>query len=142
MWSHKGLRIGFVLLLLGCSSSPDEARSQDQNQTSGVLRQVQTVDLAGVEGRFDHFATDPKGERLFLAALGNNTMEVFHTVEGKRVATVKGLHKPTGVAFASETGRVVVANGDDGTVRFYDGSTLNPVGEVRGLDDADNVRYD
>ena len=36
-----------------------------------------TVALQGVEGRIDHFAFDPAGERLFVCALGNNTVEVI-----------------------------------------------------------------
>jgi DNA-binding beta-propeller fold protein YncE len=73
---------------------------------------------------------------------GNNTLEVFDTAALTHVGSVKGLRKPTGVAFVPDTRRVVVANGDDGTVRFYDAATLKPAGQVDGLDDADNVRYD
>jgi hypothetical protein len=41
---------------------------------------VRAIELPGVEGRIDHFALDSTGERLFVAALGNNT------VEGRRLA--------------------------------------------------------
>ena len=37
----------------------------------------QTISLPGVEGRIDHLALDTPGERLFVCALGNNTLEVF-----------------------------------------------------------------
>src|SRR5439155_14217678 len=40
-----------------------------------MLKPVQTVSLAGVKGRIDHLAVDVKGQRLFVVALGNNTVE-------------------------------------------------------------------
>ena len=54
-------------LLLGSGA----ARAQN-----GPLRLVQTIPMPGVEGRIDHLAVDLKGQRLFVAALGNNTVEV------------------------------------------------------------------
>ena len=43
------------------------------------LKLVQTIPLPCVKGRFDHFAIDTAGQRLFVAALGNNTLEThFH----------------------------------------------------------------
>lgn len=35
-----------------------------------------------------------------------------------------------------------MANGDDGTCRFYDGATYAERGRTSGLDDADNLRFD
>src|SRR5205814_7674283 len=35
-----------------------------------------------------------------------------------------------------------VASGGDGMCRFFDGNALKPAGEIKDLDDADNVRYD
>lgn len=107
----------------------------------GLLKPVQTIPLPGVEGRFDHFAPDVKGGRLFLAALGNNTLEVLDAKSGKLRRSVKGMREPTGVAFAPDLNRVFVGNGAGGTCDILDGSSLERVGRV-GLEDADNVRYD
>ena len=41
-----------------------------------TLELIRTVPLPGVVGRFDHFAVDIKAKRLFVAALGNDTLEV------------------------------------------------------------------
>jgi len=38
------------------------------------LKLTKTIALPGVEGRIDHFALDAAGERLFVCALGNNTV--------------------------------------------------------------------
>ena len=102
----------------------------------------QSIALPGVEGRFDHAATDPATHRLFFAALGNNTLEVVDAVAGKRLHTITGLKDPTGVLFLADENLLVVANGDDGTCRFYDGATYAEKGRVTGVDDADNLRFD
>src|SRR5262245_53726589 len=88
-----------------------------------TLKLVQTVPLHGVSGRFDHFAIDAKGKRLFVAALGNNTVEVIDVATPRRLKTIGRLHKPTGVLYLPEQNQIVVANGSDGTVKFFDGTT-------------------
>jgi YVTN family beta-propeller protein len=101
-----------------------------------------TVSLPGVKGRFDHFAVDTNAHRVFVAALGNNTLEVIDVTAAKRLHTITGLHKPTGVAFIPDANRIVVANGDDGTVKVFDGTNYQLVKNIPGFDDADNVRLD
>jgi DNA-binding beta-propeller fold protein YncE len=103
---------------------------------------VQTIRLPGVEGRFDHLAVDLPGQRLFVAALGNNTLEVLDLKRGTRAHSVGGLHEPQGVAFAPDLHRVFVGNGEGGTCDLLDANTLTPIGRVPDLNDADNVRYD
>lgn len=107
-----------------------------------ALTLVRTVPLPGVKGRFDHFAVDAKGQRLFIAALGNSTLEIVDMAEGKRLKRITGLHKPTGVLFLAEQNQIAVANGDDGTLRFFDGVTYELVKNLASLGDADNVRFD
>ena len=58
--------------------------------------------VAGVEGRIDHFAFDPAGERLFVCALGNNTVEVLDLRKGERVHSITGLGAPQGVGYAPD----------------------------------------
>jgi DNA-binding beta-propeller fold protein YncE len=106
------------------------------------LTLTSTIALTGVEGRFDHAAIDPATHRLFFAALGNNTLEVVDVSAGKRRHTIAGLKKPTGVLFLAAENLLVVASGDDGTCRFYDGTSYAERGRVTGVDDADNLRYD
>jgi DNA-binding beta-propeller fold protein YncE len=103
------------------------------------LKLVQTIPLDGVNGRFDHFDADVERQRLYVAALGNNTMEVIDLAAGTRVKSVKGLKKPTGIRVLPGSGNVVIASGDDGKVRVYS-PDLKLLGSVNGLDDADNVR--
>lgn len=107
-----------------------------------TLRAERTISLPGVSGRFDHFAIDLKSHRLFVAALGNDTVEIMDVSEGKHVHTISGLHKPQGIAFLSKKNQIVVAGGGDGSVRFFNGSTYALESTLSNLDDADNVRLD
>jgi len=111
-------------------------------QSAAPLKLKQTIPLSGVEGRIDHFASDPTGERLFVCALGNNTVEVIDLRKGERVHSITGLGAPQGVAYIPEFNRLFVANDKGGICRIYDGKSFQPVGELNFEDDADNVRYD
>ncbi len=106
------------------------------------LTQTSSVPLPGVSGRIDHFDMDVKGGRLFLAALGNDTVEVLDLKAGQRARSIKGCRKPQGVLFLQDSKRLCVANGSDGTVRFYDAASGALMKQLDGMDDADNVRLD
>jgi DNA-binding beta-propeller fold protein YncE len=111
-------------------------------QTEGLLKLTQTIPLPGVEGRIDHLAVDLAEHRLFLCALGNNTLEVIDLEKGVGVHSIPGLGAPQGVAYISELNRLWVANDQEGICNFYDGKSLILAGRVKLGDDADNVRYD
>ena len=125
-----------TILLLLLTGPPARA------QTDSMLRFVQTVTLAGVEGRIDHLSVDLKGERLFVAALGNNTAEVIDLRAGKRIRSLTGFHEPQGVAFVGDYNKLFVANAKGGACDILDGSSLKPIKSVKFSDDADNIRYD
>jgi YVTN family beta-propeller protein len=108
----------------------------------GSLRLDRVIPLPGVEGRIDHLAADIKGQRIFVAALGNGTVEVVDVAQGKRTAQIKGLKEPQGVAYVPSNGAVYVAGGGDGTVRSFDSQTLKPLHDVSLGTDADNLRFD
>jgi len=109
---------------------------------AGPLRLIQTVPLPGVRGRIDHLAVDVAGQRLFVAALGNNTVEVIDLKKGERVQSLVGFKEPQGVAYLPDTKTVAVANGGDGAVTLLDGTSLKPTKTIAFGDDADNLRYD
>jgi DNA-binding beta-propeller fold protein YncE len=111
-------------------------------QQTSLLRLVATIPLPNVEGRIDHFGIDLKGERLFMSALGNNTVEVFSLRTNKRLHTITGLHEPQGATYAPGANKIYVANGDDGTVRVFDGTTYKLLRVLHFSSDADDTRYD
>jgi DNA-binding beta-propeller fold protein YncE len=106
------------------------------------LRLLQTIPLYGVQGRIDHLAVDVAGQRLFVAALGNNTVEVIDLKKGERMRSLPGFKEPQGVAYLPDTNTLAVANGGDGTVTLLDGTALEPRKTIAFGEDADNLRYD
>ena len=109
---------------------------------SASLKLEQTIALPGVEGRIDHFAFDAAGERLFICALGNNSVEVLDLRKGERIHSITGLGAPQGIAYIPELDRIFVANDKGGVCKIYDGKSFQKISELNFKDDADNVRYD
>lgn len=106
------------------------------------LRLIQTIPLPNVHGRIDHFDVDVTGQRLFMSALGNGTLEVFDLRSNQVINTIRDLREPQGVTYVPKSNRIFVANGDDGTVRMFDGSTYRLLKSVQVSSDADDSRYD
>jgi DNA-binding beta-propeller fold protein YncE len=111
-------------------------------QSGPPLELKQTIALRGVEGRIDHLAYDPAGERLFVCALSNNTVEVLDLRRGERIQSITGLGSPQGAVHIPELDRLFVANDKDGILKIYDGKSFQEISELNFKDDADNVRYD
>jgi hypothetical protein len=107
-----------------------------------VLSPGGRIELPGVEGRIDHLSADVKGKRLFVSALGNNTVEVIDLVAGKRVHTLAGLAEPQGVYFDAAANRLWVACANDGTTKVFDATSFQLLSTVKFSADADNIRYD
>jgi YVTN family beta-propeller protein len=111
-------------------------------QANEPLRLEKVVPLPDVQGRIDHMAVDKRNNRLFVAALGNNTVEVIDIAQGKRIHTIPGLQEPQGVLYLVDGNRLYIANGADGTLRIFDAGTYEPTQTVKLGDDADNIRFD
>jgi YVTN family beta-propeller protein len=101
-----------------------------------------TIPLPNVSGRIDHLAVDLDRKRLFVAELGNDTVDVIDLTTQKPIHRIEGLKEPQGVAYLPGPDLLVVANCGDGAVNFYSGADFSPRGVVPLGDDADNVRVD
>jgi hypothetical protein len=56
-------------------------------------------------------AIDIDGQRLFIAALGNNTIEIVDLRAGKRIRSPTGFRELLGIARIPERGHFFVASG-------------------------------
>ena len=130
-------RLALVIVIAVVCHSLAAAESGDAS-----LQLKQTIALSGVEGRIDHFALDAAGDRLFVCALGNNTVEVLDLRKGQRIHSITGLGAPQGIAYIPGPDRLFVANDKGGICKIYDAKSYQAVGEINFKDDADNVRYD
>jgi len=111
-------------------------------QESQGLSLSNRIELAQVENRIDHFSVDVQGHRLFVAALGNHTMEVLDVESGKRIQTIKDLAEPQGIYYDAASGHLFVACAKDGTTKVFDGKNYQLLRTVKFSSDADNIRYD
>src|SRR5215213_8463657 len=140
----------FLVLLIalaagGCASQTTTTSQPDETpQTGGTaaLEQVQAIALPNVAGRIDHMALDAQSGRLFVAALGNNTLEVIDLQAGKPTDEIKGLKEPQGVVYVPKDNKLLVTNGEGDSLDIYDGQSLKLLNQVVLGDDPDNVRYD
>jgi DNA-binding beta-propeller fold protein YncE len=102
----------------------------------------QTIDLPQVEGRIDHLALDAARQQMFVAALGNNTVEVLDLAKGVRARSLPGFHEPQGIVVLPDSNLVAVANGQSGDLVLLDAHDGSVKRTIPLSEDADNVRYD
>src|SRR5438067_5052521 len=88
---------------------------------------VGTIELPGVEGRIDHLAADAGAQRLYIAALGNNTVEVLDLKNNSHVKSAPGFREPQGIAVVPEAKLVAVANGQGEGVQFIDATDYHSI---------------
>jgi DNA-binding beta-propeller fold protein YncE len=100
------------------------------------------IGLGDVHGRIDHLAADLKRRRLYVAELGNDSVGVVDLEAGRVHQTLRGLKEPQGIGYEAQTDTLYVANARDGSVLFFKGEDLTPLGSLDLGEDADNVRID
>ena len=113
-----------------------------QAQEPHSLELKTRIALPGVNGRIDHLSADLKSRRLFVAALGNHTVEVIDAQSGKRVRAIPDLAEPQGLYYDPTTNRLFAACRKDGTTKLFDAATFQLLQTIHLSEDADNIRYD
>lgn len=106
------------------------------------LRFVRGIELPAVEGRIDHLTLDSSSQRLFVAALGNNTVEVVDVKNGTHLKSLPGFRDPQGLAGVPDAKAIAIANGQGEGVQIVDENDFKTLKTIALGEDADNVRYD
>ena len=106
----------------------------------GNLNLVRQIELPNVKGRLDHMTVDPKKQLLFVAAYGNDSLEIIDLRRGKLIRSIKGLDGPQSVEYIPGKNLIAVSNGGDGTLRFFKADTLKLVKTIHFRRDADDLR--
>lgn len=106
------------------------------------LRMLRAIQLPHVEGRIDHLALDGAGLKLFVAALGNNTVEVVDLQRGTHLKSLPGFREPQGIASLADAKTIAVANGQGDGVQILGADDYRFLRGVPLGADSDNVRYD
>jgi YVTN family beta-propeller protein len=108
-----------LILAIGCLALAILAVSAIA-QEKLPLKLVATTPMPGFTGDFDHFGVDLKGNRLFLAAEDQKSVEVFNLRTGELIRSIEGFGHPLTMAYLPESDRLIVTNGDTDDVALVD----------------------
>lgn len=108
---------------------------------SAPLMLEKSIPLPGVKGGFDMMAVDAPGQRLFLCAEENNSVEVIDLAAGKRLKSLPGFKEPKWAVYRPEQQRLYISQGS-GAVAVLDSRTFAPVKEFAFREKANNLRFD
>lgn len=123
-----------LVSMVGCAC---EAHSQ----SALPLMLERTISLPNVKGRIDHLEIDASHQRLYVAEVGNGTVEAIDLASGHVSGRISGLDEPQGIGYLAASNELVVASAD-GVVGFYRADDLSPIEQISLGDDADDVRID
>ena len=131
-------KIMAILFLYSCISCNGQQKPFGMEH----LKLEKEIALPGVNGRIDHMAVNLTNKVLYVAALGNNTVEVIDLNKGVVIRSIKGVEEPQGIAYIPEQNEIAVASGANGDCVFFNAATFENVATIHLAGDADNVRYD
>src|SRR5258705_5821985 len=107
------------------------------------LALIKSVDLPGIEGDFDHFTADVKGNRLFLAAEEHHSVEFFDLQTGATLHSIDGLDTPHSILYAADGSRLfVIDGGKGGSCEVFDAASYKHLKSIKLTADADPMVYD
>jgi hypothetical protein len=130
---------GFIFL---AANGVRSSATEQQGREISSLQLEEEIPVPNVAGRLDHFTADAKRKRLFVSALGNNTLEVIDVFSGKVIHSIQGLSEPQGPLYVPDVDKLYVANAGDGKVNVYDGATYTLRKSIEIGEDPDNMRYE
>ncbi len=131
----------FVLLLAFLCGGLSACKGQKEFGTN-LLRIEKIISLPEVKGRIDHMDINLREQVVYVAALGNNTLEAVGLRTGNIIHSIKGLDEPQGIGYIPQSQEIFVANGGNGDCYFYNAHSFEKVATIHLSSDADDVRYD
>src|SRR5690348_6374358 len=121
------IRAGFLVTVAGLmllAGAQQPKRSTTPREKPLVL--TEAIPLENAKGRFDHFAMG--GGRLFVAALGSNTVEVIN-IGGRILDSTLNIPVPQGIAFSPDANKIFVSSAR-GKVYIFDGKSYEQIASV------------
>src|SRR6266542_2434948 len=134
-------RLQFILLFSFLYTSMLSCHGQKSFGNEHLISK-QIIALPGVKGRIDHLDANLEDQTVYVAALGNNSLEAVDLKSGKLIHSITGLSEPQEVAYIPQTKEIMVANGGNGECKFYNAKTFENTATINLGSDADDVRYD
>lgn len=136
-----------VIVFSACSGSESTRQKNipKENPSSlatKVLVLKSTIKLDDVKGGFDLMALDTTGQRLFLAAEDNHTVEVIDLNHNKLLVSLPGFNEPKWIVYRPESNRLYVSTGGDGKVIVLDATTYKTIKSFSFKQKCNNLRFD
>ncbi len=115
---------------------------RSENGDNSNFHLIKTIPLPHVNGRIDHLSIDLKNHRLFVSALGYNSVVVLDLKTEKIIHRISGLEHPQGVLYIPKLNKLFVSTAGDGKLFVYNADNYQLEKTIDFGDDADNLRYD
>ncbi len=137
-----------IIILSSCNENTTKKTGDtDQKKDSmlvanKVLSLTGTISLPNVNGGFDLMAIDSAGQRLFLAAEDNHTVEVLDTRNNKPIISLPDFNEPKWIVYRPESNRLYVTTGGDGKVTVLDATTYKTIKSFSFKEKCNNLRFD
>src|SRR5258708_33966651 len=131
-------RLLAVCLIVLSAGFASEASAQEKQ----ALRLVQTIPLPGVKGRLDHMGVDLEKNRLFVAAVANNSLEVVDLTGGKVIKNLAGFKDTQDALFLGGDFNKLYVSSLDGHVRVFQGESFWLVQDFKVEPDPNRLFYD
>src|SRR5258707_1393044 len=116
--------------------------NQVSAQDKQTLRLVQTIPLPGVTGRLDHMGVDLEKNRLFVAAVANDTLEVVDLTAGKVIKSLAGFKDTQDALFLGGDVNKLYVSSLDGHVRVFQGESFWLVRDFKIEPDPNRLFFD
>jgi DNA-binding beta-propeller fold protein YncE len=109
---------------------------------SGSVRLIETVELPGYSGDFDHFAADYERHRLLLAAEDHGTLEVFDLKTSAHLRTIAGFGNPHSILVRKGISTVIITDSEKENATIRDAATYAKKQAVNLTPGSDTAKYD
>jgi DNA-binding beta-propeller fold protein YncE len=130
----------FVALAIVCAHAVFAQSST--TDSSAPIKQVNEFKLpASVSGSFDHLTVDVKRNLLFVTAEDAKKVFVLDLKSGAVVGNIPS-QRPHDVIFRTDTDRLYVTDGGDGSLNIYDGESYKLTKRIGLEKDADALGFD
>ena len=118
------------------------AIAQGAEQHTVPLKLMGKIPLPAVHGRIGSISGDYSEARLFVAAAGNDSVEVIDARTNGLLASIHEVVEPQSAVFVKSSDRIFVTNASDGSVRLFDATSFKPAGSVHLGSDPAEIRVD
>jgi hypothetical protein len=112
------------------------------SQETTSVKLIQSIDLPGYSGDFDHFAVDYDRNRLLLAAEDHGTLEVFDLKTSAHLRTVDGFGNPHSILVRKGSPTVLITDSEKEGATLRDAETYNKKKSVVLTPGSDTSKYD